>query len=375
MKKILAILLAATALSTAHAKPVLTEKAVVQAHASLIENSYHAAWKEAAALQKAMQAFLKKPTDSTLNAVRQQWIKARQPYLQTEAFRFYGGPIEGKDGLPEGRMNAWPVNEAFIDYVRGNPNAGLVQDSKTPLTLKTILEKDQITDEADVTTGWHAIEFLLWGQDFSSTAPGNRPASDYIPGKETSDRRRQYLALVTQQLVDDLAMLNAAWAAGKDNYRKEFIATPQESLGNVLTALSTLSGFELASERLAVPLDSKSQEDEHSCFSDTTHQDYRFNQQGIANVWFGLPDSKEISPAALLQQKDAALADKVNKAVEETTRLAAAVPAPFDAVLVAPKDDERRKPVESLLTALEKQADLFVEAGKTLGVKAEILAE
>ena len=123
---------------------------------------------------------LANPTDATLAAARKAWVAARPAYLVTETFRFYDGPIEEL----EGQINAWPMNEAFIDYVEGKPERRHHQRSRDrDLDRRDSIAKNQVTDEADVTTGWHAIEFLLWGQDLNADGPGNRPVSDYIAGQ------------------------------------------------------------------------------------------------------------------------------------------------------------------------------------------------
>ena len=48
-----------------------------------------------------------------------------------------------------------------------------------------------------------------------------------------------------------------------------------------------MSENELAGARLQVAYDTKDQENEHSCFSDTTWQDNVYNAMGIQNVWRG----------------------------------------------------------------------------------------
>lgn len=330
--------------------------------------------------KKPLSSFLAQPNQQTLDAARLAWVQARQPYLMTEAYRFYEGPIDAPETGPEGRINAWPVNEAFIDYVQEKPKAGIVQDVSLPMTLDTILSKDQITDEADVTTGWHAIEFLLWGQDLDAAGSGNRSYQDFLAGDPVRDRRRGYLRLVTQQMVTDLGNLAAAWHKTGPNYRQDFTTQPEKGLGHILTALATLSGFELASERLMVPLNSRSQEDEHSCFSDTTTQDYRYNHQGIEHVYFGrladgsvVPDM--VSLDQLIRDRDPILADKIVAALAATSGLIQSFHQPFDQILAAPVDSPLRKPVADAVTALEHQAALFVEAGKLLGVQADILSE
>ena len=172
---------------------------------------------------------------------------------------------------------------------RARPSAGIINDPAIAISIGEIDARDQKTDEDDVTTGWHAIEFLLWGQDLNADGPGNRPVSDYLAGKGNNDRRRLYLKLVTTQLVADLEKTAAAWAPGDGgNYAAKFVAMPErEAIGRIVNGMAVLAGSELMSERLAVGLDSGDQEDEHSCFSDTTHQDFVYDVKGIENVWKG----------------------------------------------------------------------------------------
>lgn len=372
---VLAIMHLAGLTACATVRPA-TPESVIATYADLVHRTYAASRGEAGQLQVAVERLLDQPTEVSLDAAKAAWIKARQPYLTTEAFRFYEGPIDAAETGPEPRLNSWPLNESFIDGVEGNPTAGIVNDPSIPLNLETILGKNQVTDEADVTAGWHAIEFLLWGQDLSAEGPGARPASDYVPGETDNDRRREYLRLITAQLVEDLASLESAWRPGAGNYRSEFVRTPEESLGRAMTALATLSGFEVASERIAVALESSSQEDEHSCFSDTTHQDYVFDQRGIENVYFGRVEGSS-GPGIhdLLKQSDAELAERVAAGVRTTSEAVGRIHAPFDQVLASPAGDPLRQPVEEALLAFEQQAELFVEAGKSLGLKVEILAE
>ncbi len=352
---------------------------VLKSYSQLVYLNYKAAYDDAVKLQDAINAFLEKPNAETLATAREVWTTSRLSYGQTEAFRFYEGPIdfvkEGKEG-PEGRLNAWPLNEAYIDYVDGNANAGIINDKSVEITEENIAGKNQQGDEADVSTGYHAIEFLLWGQDLSAEGPGNRPASDYNPGEGNNDRRRQYLTIVTNLLVKDLAFLVDSWkpdTAG--DYAAEFAAQdPQQGLSKILTSLATLSGFELASERMATALDSGDQEDEHSCFSDTTHNDFIYNIKGIVNVYNGTyGDYQGTSIGALLKEKSPELAEKISAKLKEVQEAAAQVPHPIDQqVLATEAGSAGRQALEKVVTSLQNLADLFKEAGKALGVEVEI---
>ena len=357
-------------------------KPYVENYAEVVYRNYQDARTEAAAMQAAISAFLEDPNATTHTAAQEAWVTARQSYLQTEAFRFYEGPIDfvdsetGEEG-PEGRINAWPMNEAFIDYVKDKPDSGLINNLKFEISTATILESDQVTDEADVSTGWHAIEFLLWGQDFNDQGPGQRSFEDFLPNQKNNDRRRQYLTLVTQQLVDDLTFLEAEWKPDAENYRAEFIQDdPKATVGKIFTALATLSAFEMGSERMTVALDSGSQEDEHSCFSDTTRQDFIYNAQGIYNVYFGdYGDYQGQGFDELLAQMDPELNQKVTAALNNTKTTVAEIDQPFDQVLASETGSAQRAEVETVVTALENQAEAFKEMGTALNIPVEILAE
>ncbi|NDF11431.1 MAG: iron-regulated protein [Proteobacteria bacterium] len=361
----------------------ISGKAQVETYAKLVYANYQDAYADAKKLQKAVDALLANPNDATLKAAKDAWLASRNSYGQTEAFRFYEGPIDfvsqdKKEEGPEGRLNAWPLNEAYIDYVQGNPKSGIIQDEKIKISEAVLKEKNQADDEANVSTGYHAIEFLLWGQDLSADGPGNRPSSDYAKGDKIKERRREYLKAVTDILVEDLDFLVTSWEPNKDNYAKKFIAAdPKESLGKIMTGLATLSGFELSSERMATALDSGDQEDEHSCFSDNTHNDFIYNAEGIENVYTGHYGSvKGAGIDALLAAKDKALADKLTAQIAETKKLIASLPVPIDTkVLASPKDSEGRKKMEAAVVSLQKEADLLKQAGRVLGVKADIVSE
>ncbi|MGK7914957.1 MAG: imelysin family protein [Prochloraceae cyanobacterium] len=354
----------------------------IETYAELVYLNYRDSREQAEVMENAIAAFLEQPNEASHDAAKEAWITARQSYLQTEAFRFYEGPIDyidsetGEEG-PEGRINAWPMNEAFIDYVEGKSDAGLINNPQFEVSIKSILEKDQVTDEADVTTGWHAIEFLLWGQDFNAQGPGQRSYEDFIPNQGNNNRRREYLQLVTAQLIEDLTFLEESWKPGNNNYRAKFVnGDSQENLSKIFTSLATLSAFEMSSERMAVPLDSSNQEDEHSCFSDTTYQDFVYNAKGIYNVYVGeYQDYKGQGFDRLVAQFDPELNQKIIAALNKTQGSINNINQPFDQVLASTAGSPEREEVEVAIDDLEDQAQLFQQVGNVLGIEVEILAE
>jgi putative iron-regulated protein len=365
------------------AAPTYGAAAEIVSYTELVHRSYDSAYQKALVMQKAIAAMLAKPDDKTLAAARAAWLDAHVTYSYTEAFRFYEGPIdypknaEGEEG-PEGRLNAWPLNEAFIDYVKGNPKSGIINDTSIPITEKSIRERDQVSDESDVTTGFHAVEFLLWGQDLSATGPGNRPASDYAAGDEIKERRRLYLKTVTDGIVNDLLWLTTQWDMRLDKtYVHQFVALDQrDALGRILTGMATLSGFELASERMSVPLDSGDQEDETSCFSDNSHNVFRADQQSVSNVWFGVyGEWKGTGLQSLVARVDPALEKRVSAQVRKTSAALDAVPHPVDQILASPEGSAGRAKMEAAVAELTTESAMLVEVGKALGLSISIPTE
>ena len=336
--------------------------------------SYRKAADDAKLLRHAVDAFLATPSEDTLKAVRTAWVDARPSYLKTETFRFYDGPIEDV----EGTINAWPMNEAYIDYVEGKPDAGLINDAGFKIGIEDIEKSNQSRDEADVTTGWHAIEFLLWGQDLSADGPGNRPFTDYVAGTGNNDRRREYLKLITDELAHELHELEEKWELqNASGYAKKLKTMPErEAIGRMVNGMAVLAGFEFMSERLAVALDSGDQEDEHSCFSDTTKQDFVYDLVGIKQVWTGDNEGGERAGLNdLVRSQDAALADRIDGLLADTETKVAALGDPWDKVLSATKDSPERKAAEDVVVALQALGTGLKDAGNKLGVLVLIPTE
>jgi putative iron-regulated protein len=352
------------------------KQAVIAGYAAIAQASYEDALAGARRLSESVEAFVAAPSNASLQRARQAWNDARVPYVQTEAFRFYDGPIEAV----EGRINSWPIDENLIDYVDGEPGAGLVNRPKEFPVIdgKLIASLNEKGGEKNITAGFHAIEFLLWGQDLNDEGPGERPFTDYVDGDGgNADRRRQYLRVAAQLLVEDLERVAAEWAADKpDNYRARFAAMPaDEALACILKGMGILSGAELAGERLTVAYETKEQEDEHSCFSDTTHLDIVHDIQGIENVWLGRYvriGGERVEGASvrdLLVRVDPALAKRLRQQIEASVAAAAAVPAPFDRAIQGNDQAAGRIAVRRLITALRAQSDSIAHAGAALGLK------
>ncbi|MDB5930166.1 MAG: iron-regulated protein [Polaromonas sp.] len=371
----------ANASAAAPAAQPVSAASVVKQYGVLVQASYDDTLNSTLALQKAIKAFTDAPSEAGLKAARQAWLDAREFYGQTEAFRFYGGPIDDKNG-PEGRINAWPMDESYVDSIKSAPNAGIINNRKVALNKKQLAGLNERDGEENIATGWHAIEFLLWGQDLSTTGPGERSFEDYVDGKKpNADRRRQYLGLVTELLVDDLRSVSKAWAPQAANYRAKFEKGGNESLRKMFVGLGSLSRGELAGERLEVALASQDQEDEHSCFSDNTHRDVVNNARGMQNVWLGQykrADGSMVQGPSLrdlVAVKNVALADSTSGQIAASVAAAEAIQAPFDREIVGAKDAPGRLRIQKTIDSLVAQSKDLVAAANAVGISKLTLAK
>ena len=327
--------------------------AVVKNYADIGQAAYEDALKAGKALQQAVGTFLKAPTEDNLKAAREAWLAARVPYMQTEPFRFGNKMVDDW----EGKVNSWPLDEGLIDYVGKaygtesdeNPLfvANVIANKKLKLGNKTIdvskitgsLLEDKLQEaggvEANVATGYHAVEFLLWGQDLHGTeaGAGERPATDYNEKKCTGkncDRRADYLRVVTDLLVKDLGWMAAQWKPdGKA--RKTVTADAQKGVVAIFTGLGSLSYGELAGERMKLGLLIHDPEEEHDCFSDNTHNSHYYDIIGMRNVYLGSYkrlDGSVVSgpsPADLVKEASAEADQGLRAAFDATVAAAAAM--------------------------------------------------
>ena len=308
-------LAALAALLLAFAPPTRASEAtpgkVIETYADIALAAYQDSLAAAEALQARSEAFIAEPTDANLKAARNAWIAARVPYQQTEAYRFGNRIVDDW----EGKVNAWPLDEGLIDYVERDAygtfsdtnqlyaaniianrtlNIGGRTVDASGITKKLLAETLHEADgvEANVATGYHAIEFLLWGQDLNGThaGAGDRKATDFDPANCTGgncDRRIAYLRAVTGLLVDDLAWIVRQWQTDGAARKALTEGSPNNALISIFTGMGSLSYGELAGERMKLGLLLHDPEEEHDCFSDNTHASHYYNVVGIRNVYLG----------------------------------------------------------------------------------------
>jgi putative iron-regulated protein len=342
------------------------KREVVRHHTAWSHQLYGQVRQRAAAMHERIVELTEQPSAANLAAARKAWLHARELYGMTEALRFHDGPIETREPL----LNAWPIDEAYVDYVEGRRDCGIVNDAERFPTLAAplLVLANERGGEANICVGWHAIEFLLWGQDLSADGPGARPFTDYVVGKAANAARRgQYLRAVSALLVQHLSELQREWAPGA-KYRVRFEKEVEASVRRILVGVTVLTAFELGGERMVVAYETQDQEQEHSCFSDNTWQDFVSNQLGLMAVVLGSEVGGSKGPGLIELVRDQLdVADALEAALRRTEKALRAIPKPFDRAFLGPDDGPGRKAMLRAIESLEQQTELLLIVGKQLG--------
>jgi len=417
----LAAVMALTGCNANNAVPKNSEANMITAYANIAHANYNDALKDAKALQSAIAVFVKNPTKLTMANAKAAWLVSRESYGQTEIFRLSNGPIDAEEGWVadkygalEGQLNAWPLDENMIDYTinaKGVKTKGNIIDTKgsfnpggeestsvnvSKITVDALSSLNENGGDANVASGYHAIEFILWGQDQDysnfvkdsvtkgAMTAGQRPLSDFTTNKN-ADRRKAYLQAASQKIVSDLTVISGAWEKGDNtNYRAALLGTNEDAKKNIsledaqkdiFAGMGVFIKSELANERIAVAVLTPSEEDEHSCFSDNTHRDIETNYQGFKNILMGTYKGMDYGQAPIdamteegkneilvLMAKIEVKIDSIN-AVAKTSRH-------FD-YQIRPNDPQA-KVIVKLKNELRKLGDKMVNVASANGINLSI---
>jgi putative iron-regulated protein len=351
---------------------------IVADYSKHVFNSYVELLKANKALSEALHSFTKSPSKETQEAAKTAWLAARKAYSPTEPFRFYGGPIDAAETGPEGLMNAWPLDEAYVDYVKDDPKAGIINNPKLypTITKELLLSLNEKDGEKNISTGYHAIEFLLWGQDFDLKTNGQRSFNDYVVGKaENAERRATYLNLLGDLLVEHSQQLIDGWDPTiKGNYLEKFLKEPaKESIQKIFLGMGTLAMDEMSGERMTVPLEKHDQENEQDCFSDNTDYDLRANQEGIINTYEGnYQGFSGLGVKAFIKAIDPAGEKKVEAQLNKTLSLYKKLKHPFDNIIMEKKNGPGRKVANQIIDSLQAQSKLMAKSIALVGLDINI---
>jgi putative iron-regulated protein len=355
--------------------PGVSRDAVVSNYAANLYAGYSDSVSDETAFQADVSAFLSDPNEDSLTTARTSWLAARAHYMLTEGARFYGGPIDGEiDDAPnyEALLNSWPLDEAFIDYTAADDSAGIVNktDLLKEITAEGLDELNATMGDKDISAGYHAVEFLLWGQALQPVGPGERLATDYVLDgpRPNAARRATYLKVAVEGIIANLSAVRDAWKPAAP-YRVAFEAGRDESLTKMLTGLAKFSKGELGSQRIGAAYKSKDRRDQHDCFSSQTLVDYGRDARGIRDMYLGVyGDNDGPGLDDLVKAADPALDAQLKDKLQASIAAIDAIPQPFEDAIAGDDDSTGRKAIQKALDALNTQGDTFGLAAKALGL-------
>lgn len=353
-------------------------------------NHLHQAYKDSAddarALKTKLEALIASPSQATLDAARTEWLHSRRNYMLTEGARFYEGPIDAEPENVEYLLNGWPLDEGFIDYVVDGPtrgdgqriDGGIIADESFALTPEALDGRNgEDEDEENIAAGYHAIEFILWGQAMNEVGPGERPFTDFDENDathgSTAKRRGEFLIAAVDGIINHLTNLTAAWEEGAE-YRTTFLANENnESLSNVFAGLGKLSRGEMAGERINAGLESKERRDQHNCFSSTTNTDFIRDAIGIRDFYLGDYNGDD-GPGfdELVAQKDPELNEKLIAQLNTTIDGMKSISVYFEQAIAADDSDPERQKLINVRESFRDQGTMFGQAAGAIGISLEI---
>lgn len=236
------------------------------------------------------------PTTAHLEAARQAWRAAREPWELSEGFLY--GPVDTKGLDPA--MDSWPVNQTDLDNVLASGNA---------LTVEYVNGLD------GTLKGFHTIEYLLFGSN-----------NDKLVGDFTA-RQYEYLSACGQNLKNTTAQLVGGWLPSEGNFVKNFkeagtgtaasvYPSQKAVLEEIMNGLVTIAD-EVANGKINEPFSQQNVALEESRFSANSKADFADNIRSIRNVWLGTHlNASGKGMSALIEPKDAALDAKVKTEIE-----------------------------------------------------------
>ena len=201
--------------------------------------------------------FLAAPNTETMTAVRIAWLNAHSTYELTALHRYFAGlALPEPESLAlfqiQYRLNHWPILPGYIDYVEGYPVSGIVHDITVTIDGPGLQEQHGTFDLAEAALGFHVLEFLLWGEnkemgrlrppsdyDSSSMLSALQQESGLTTSQLSNNRRREYLRIGSQALVDDFRSLQRLWANGSVSFRERVDSLQSNEILSLLVEAST----------------------------------------------------------------------------------------------------------------------------------------
>jgi putative iron-regulated protein len=312
----------------------------VSNYSNIAETASRSALSQGVALKEAVSAFVKNPKAETHLLAKVSWMRARLPFLQSEFSRVIAE--SGKVGSDiSNRLNGWPIDPGHIDYTCLMAGGNIISSKeKYPAITSELLRSMNLkAGESDFTTGYHVIEFLLWGEDLDKESSGKRSFKDYDKNNsELAKRRADYLLACCELLIQDLKDLVFEWdTESKNNLRSSLESMPSDQAITKILGMVSFLADDLAKSQIGSIISKGATFKEQSTFSDTTHFDFLHTVAGISNLaagaYVGLDGKLQILGLGLIglaEQIPNSRADKIRSLINNAMKSAQAFKGPFD---------------------------------------------
>lgn len=324
-------------------------------------------------LEEVAEFLADEPSVDSLDAARRAWIDAHRAWVSTEVYLYAGHPAH-REGLVD-RLDTWPIRPSHVDFVPGEPDAGLINQSDTELDDDTLRELHQKGGDDYATTGFHVVELLLWGWSGGGTDEQRR-ASAFGGDRQTApnpDRRGRYLRRAVGLLAEDHEQLVQMWSAEPAGAARSAFLEQNDAaaIRQMLAVMKRVTVDLLGEKRLNGPLQTEDRLQLPSPFSRTGVSEIQTSLRTLHDFYHGVDARSDNSQMegpglrAIVSQVAPELDSQLNDQLEEAIQLADAIPKPYDEAL---QTDEGRPKIQKTADQIETIGQTLDQIGQKLGI-------
>lgn len=396
-------------------QPVVKAKAEVNSEQLLSAMNLYVYTQLSEALNKAqtldseITSLLHHPNPVSLEQSQGAWIQAYQAYLAVSFLhtvpRFEKPHYYEKNRTYEDirqRIDSWPIEPGYIDYLPQYPLSGIVNDLTLKISLDNLLDQHGFSDPRYASIGFHPLEFLLFAEN------GERSAKDFIPqensmevvatepeiqaeaqaanadlegesteleetrhpqpiisGPQNHNRRRDYLRILSADLVKQLQTLTDRWDPANGYYAKQWRQPDHAAnVGSLYQGLVDALQTTLLQKHFQVLATQKNLYDLRSPFSGQDTANMQSLLTGIENIL--LAENGFIKEIRL---QDAELADKIKAQFERLKYDMKQLPSNWEQLEQVKRHQLLIEPKDKTLQLLT----LMYQGAESLGIRLKAL--
>lgn len=164
----------------------------------------------------AVEGLLGDPGDERLATAQEGWSQLYRSFNEAVVVLACRAAATPELAQSLQRVDQFPILPGYIDGLAEWPDSGIVNDVSLLLTRESLLAQQSVTAQEEISLGFQVVAFLLYGEPGHPRTPAAFTAVTEVTednplsvADQPENRRRQYLALATRILVDDLLVLSA----------------------------------------------------------------------------------------------------------------------------------------------------------------------